>query len=58
MGACNAALLCRDDVERSRDCFVAAYAEYLVKLHPNRRVEPSSPIAPVIKKGSYRRPSP
>lgn len=35
IGACNAALRYRGDVERSRDCFVAAYAEYLVNLHPN-----------------------
>ena len=35
VGACNAALLHRGDVERSRDCFVADYAEYIVKIYPN-----------------------
>lgn len=32
--ACNAALLYRADLERSRDCFVAAYANYIVKRYP------------------------
>lgn len=32
VGACNAALRYRGDMERSRECFIAAYAEYLLKL--------------------------
>lgn len=35
VGACNAALLHRGDLELSRDFFVAAYAEYLVKIYPH-----------------------
>ncbi|TWF48064.1 DUF982 domain-containing protein [Neorhizobium alkalisoli] len=36
VSACNAALRHKGDLELSRETFVAAYAEYLVKIYPNR----------------------
>jgi len=33
VGACNAALLHRGDLDQARTDFIAAYAEYMVKLH-------------------------